>query len=126
MSVYNGDKFLFEAIDSILHQTFTDFEFLIINDGSTDKTEEIILSFNDTRIVYHKNMSNEGLINCLNFGLLIAKGDYIARMDADDIAYPQRFEKQFLFMESNPEVGLLGSWVETIEEQQNRLIKFDS
>ena len=101
MAVYNGEKYLLEAIESILNQTYTNFEFLIINDGSTDSTEEIILSYSDQRIRYIKNEQNLKLIASLNKGLDLAKGKYIARMDADDISLPDRLEKQVNFLERN-------------------------
>lgn len=101
MPVYNGEKYLKEAIDSILKQTYEDYEFLIINDGSTDNTETIIKSYQDRRIVYYKNEQNKGLIYTLNKGLKLAKGEYIARMDADDISLPERFNKQMDFMDTH-------------------------
>lgn len=113
MPVYNGEKYLREAIDSILNQTFTDFEFLIINDGSTDNTEEIILSYDDTRINYVKNEKNLQLIATLNKGLELANGKYIARMDSDDVSMLERLEKQFQYMEKNKNIGVLGTWVNT-------------
>lgn len=113
MPVYNGEKYLREAIDSILNQTFSDFEFIILNDGSTDKTEEIILSYTDPRIVYVKNEENLQIVKTLNKGIALAKGKYIARMDADDISMPERFEKQFEFMETHPDVGVCGTWLKT-------------
>ena len=91
MPVYNAESFLEEAINSILRQTFYDFEFIIINDGSTDKTEEIILSYKDSRILYQKNEKNSGIVYTLNKGFSIASGMYIARMDADDISHNDRF-----------------------------------
>jgi glycosyltransferase involved in cell wall biosynthesis len=94
MPVYNGATFLDDAIKSILGQTFRDFEFIIINDGSTDNTEEIIRSYNDPRIVYVKNATNLRLIKTLNLAVKLAKGKYIARMDADDISLPNRLEMQ--------------------------------
>lgn len=94
MPVYNGDKYLGEAIESILNQTFSNFEFIIINDGSTDKTEDIIQSYTDSRIVYIKNENNLQLIKSLNKGLAVAKGKYLARMDADDISLPERLKIQ--------------------------------
>ncbi len=112
MPVYNGEKYLREAIDSILSQTYSDFEFIIINDCSTDSTEEIILSYSDNRIVYIKNEKNMGVAATLNRGLDIAKGEYIARMDADDISLPKRFEKQIGFMEKHKNVAVCGTWVE--------------
>ena len=97
MAVYNGEKYLCEAIESMLNQTYTNFEFLIINDGSTDTTEEIILSYKDERIRYIKNEQNLKLIASLNKGLVLANGKYIARMDADDISMLERLEKQVDF-----------------------------
>ena len=113
MPVYNGERYLREAIDSILHQTFTDFEFIIINDGSTDTTEEIILSYADFRIVYVKNETNLQIVESLNKGIRMAKGEYIARMDADDISLPKRFEKQYLFMEEHKNINIVGTWAKT-------------
>lgn len=112
MPVYNEEKYLKETIDSILNQTYTDFEFIIVNDGSTDRTDEIILSYKDKRIVYLKNETNLQIVKTLNKGIKCAKGKYIARMDADDISLPERFEKQTAFMESNPEIGVCGTWVQ--------------
>lgn len=126
LPVYNGELFLSETITSILNQTFTEFEFIIINDGSTDKTEEIILSYSDSRIVYVKNEQNVQLIATLNKGLRLCNGKYIARIDADDIALPNRLEEQLCFMEKNPEIGVCGSWVETIGLEQNRIVQFHS
>lgn len=108
MPVYNGEKFLREAIDSILNQTFSDFEFIIINDCSTDETEQIIKSYDDKRIVYVKNDNNMGVAASLNRGFDLAKGEYIARMDADDISLPQRFKAQTEFMDNNPDIAVCG------------------
>ncbi len=109
MPVFNAALFLREAIDSILHQTYTNFEFIIINDGSTDDSQEIIDSFNDPRITRIRNATNLGLIQSLNLGLKIAKGVYICRMDADDISLPERLEKQIRYLESNPQIEILGT-----------------
>lgn len=117
MPVYNGEAYLREAIDSIVNQTYTDFEFLIINDGSTDGTESIILSYADARIRYEKNETNLKLIATLNKGIELAKGKYIVRMDADDISAPDRIEKQVAFMEANPQVGLCGTWFESFGDE---------
>lgn len=117
LPVYNAQTYLKEAIESILNQSFQDFELIIINDGSTDKSDEIICSFNDNRIVYVKNETNLKLIETLNKGIKLCKGKYIARMDADDISMPQRLERQYQFMESNPAVGLCGSWAKVINEK---------
>jgi glycosyltransferase involved in cell wall biosynthesis len=116
MPVYNGEKYLREAIDSILNQSFQNFEFLIINDGSTDKSEEIILSYTDPRIRYVKNEANLKLIASLNKGFDLALGKYVVRADADDTNHPERLRLQFEFMEQNPDVGLSGSGFETFGE----------
>lgn len=108
MPVYNGEKYLREAIESILNQTYQNFEFIIINDGSVDATESIILSFSDNRIRYIKNEINLGLIQTLNNGFASAIGKYVARMDADDISLPNRLKHQLEFMLLNPEVGVCG------------------
>lgn len=112
MSVYNGEQYLSIAIDSILNQTFTDFEFVIINDYSTDQSKAIIQSYADERIVYLENEKNIGLAASLNKGIAIAKGKYIARMDDDDVAFPERLQRQVAFLEENREIGLLGTYAE--------------
>lgn len=116
--VYNGAKYLREAIESILNQTYSNFELLIINDGSTDHSEEIILSYSDPRIRYLSNSINQGLINTLNLGLRSAKGKYIARMDQDDISLPNRIEKQVDFLENNSEIGLVGTAFQIIGDEK--------
>ena len=121
MPVYNGEKYLCEAIDSILKQTYTDFEFIILNDGSTDRTEEIILSYDDPRIVYVKNKENLQIVKTLNKGIALAKGKYIARMDADDISLPERFEKQIIYLEKNEHVDALFGFVQYMDEAGNAL-----
>ena len=111
MSTYNRADALPTAIESILEQTRGDFEFIIINDGSSDNTEEVILSYaaKDPRIVYLKNETNQGLIYSLNRGIDAARGKYIARMDDDDKSVPFRFERQVLAMDNHPEIALMGT-----------------
>jgi len=109
MPAYNAEGFIAEAIDSILCQTYKDFEFIIINDGSTDNTKDIIASYTDSRIKLISNSINKGLVYCLNYGINIAKGEFIARMDADDKSLKERFEKQVFFMENNPHISILGT-----------------
>jgi glycosyltransferase involved in cell wall biosynthesis len=111
MSVHNGSAFLAEAIESILNQDYKDFEFIIINDASTDASGEIIRSYNDSRIIAISNSTNLGLTKSLNLALKIAKGIYVARMDADDISKPDRFEKQVSFLNKHPDVGFCGTQV---------------
>ena len=114
MPVYNDEKFVAEAIESILNQTFDSFEFIIINDYSTDHTPEILASFHDPRIRIYENTSNLGLTKSLNIGLALSKGKYIARMDSDDISHPDRFAHQVDFLEDNPKIGVLGTDYEMI------------
>lgn len=117
MSVYNGEQYLCEAIDSILNQTFKDFEFIIINDSSTDKTGEILENYNDPRIKIINNDKNIGLTKSLNKGIVIAKGEYIARQDADDISMPERLQKEVEFLAKNKNVGLVGTDSSIINEK---------
>jgi len=119
MPVYNGEKYLHEAIESILNQTFTDFEFLIINDGSTDNSISIIESYNDSRIRLINNEKNLGLIDTLNNGIDLAKGEYIARMDCDDISLLKRLEKQIDFLKKNPSACLVATHIALIDENGN-------
>jgi glycosyltransferase involved in cell wall biosynthesis len=116
MSVYNGEQFLLKSIESILGQTFHEFEFLIINDCSTDNSLNIIRSFHDRRIRLVENSSNMGLTKSLNRGLQLAQTEYIARQDADDISYPKRLERQVQFLDENPDVVLLGTRARAIDE----------
>ncbi len=118
MPVYNGEKHLQEAMDSILEQTYSDFELIIINDGSEDKSQDIILSYSDQRIRYYTNNKNLGLTKTLNIGLDLAKGEYIARMDADDLCVVDRFSSQVSFFEANKDYGLLGTAYETFGAKQ--------
>jgi glycosyltransferase involved in cell wall biosynthesis len=117
MSAYNGQRYLKEAMESILCQTWSDFEFLIINDGSTDKSREIIMSFDDPRIRLVENPTNIGLTKSLNHGLELSRTELIARQDADDISYPERLEQQVQFFETHSEVVLLGTSAQAIDEQ---------
>lgn len=107
MSVYNGEKYLREAIDSILVQSFKDFEFLIIDDGSTDSSADIIRSYTDPRIRIVQNEKNIGLTHSLNKGLKLAKGEYVARMDADDISLPERLEREVAIAGAYPEITVV-------------------
>jgi glycosyltransferase involved in cell wall biosynthesis len=117
MTVYNGEKFLREAIDSVLNQTFQDFELIIIDDGSTDSTVQTIKSYNDPRIQLIENCQNRGQSYSRNLGIKESNGEYIAIMDADDIALPKRLEIQYEYLKSNTEISLCGSWIEVIGEE---------
>ena len=117
MPVYNGAAYLSEAIQSILAQTFTDFEFLIIDDGSSDNSYNVAASFSDARIRLIRNSKNLGLVASLNRGLELACGEYIARMDADDISLPERLSLQVAFMDMHPDVGICGSWLQAFSSK---------
>lgn len=118
MSVYNGGRWIRDSIDSVLSQSEEDFKFIIINDGSTDNTALILESYSDKRLVI-VNQENMGLTKSLNRGLSIAKGEFIARIDADDICIPNRFYEQKKFLLENPEVVLVGSNAILIDENDN-------
>lgn len=111
MPLYNGAHYIREAVESILRQTWKDFELLIIDDGSTDVGPDIVSAMPDERIVLLRNSRNIGVAATLNRGLDIARGHYIARMDADDISLPDRLESQVRFMDEHPDVGISGGWV---------------
>lgn len=120
MAVWNGEAFLRQAIKSILDQTFASFECLIINDASTDQTQRIIDSFSDERIRCYQNSENIGLTKSLNKGLAMARGKYVARLDADDVAHPQRLEEQYALMKDSRFV-LVGSAVNVIDKLGTRV-----
>lgn len=116
MPVYNCDKYLDEAIRSMLTQTFSDFEFIIINNDSSDGTDEIVRCYlDDRRVIYEVNETNRGLVYSLNRGLDLARADIIARMDGDDISASDRLEVQYEFLKSNNEIALVGSYIELID-----------
>jgi glycosyltransferase involved in cell wall biosynthesis len=120
MPAYNADKYIADAIASVLEQTFTDFELLIVNDGSTDNTVDVISSFDDPRIVAIYQ-DNKGVAIALNTGLKYARAPYVARFDADDICYPERLQLQYDFMTANPEYSVIGSAADYIDMEGNFL-----
>lgn len=109
MPVYNCGKYVSYAIKSILQQTFRDFEFIIINDGSTDNTESVVKSFDDERIIYRKT-ENRGTSAALNFGLKLCRNKWVARIDSDDVNSPERLQTQVRFLEENPGYDVISSW----------------
>lgn len=113
LPAYNAALYIGEAIESLLKQTFRDFELIIIDDGSQDETLEKIKSFKDERIKLHKNETNLGIIRSLNKGLKLAQGEYVARMDADDISLPKRLEIQYNFLEENKNIIGCGAYMKT-------------
>jgi len=124
MSVYNGERYLRDAVDSILGQTFADFEFIIVNDGSNDRTEEILTSYREERVKLIVQQ-NQGLAKALNNAIRIAEGEFIARMDADDVSRSNRIERQVEFMQAHPECVCLGTNVTIMDEQGENLYTTD-
>ena len=120
--VYNAEKFIKETIDSVLNQTFSDFEFIIVDDTSTDRSKEIILSYNDSRIKYF--LCKHDFVGTHRKGYHLAAGKYIAHLDHDDIMTPERLQMQFDFMESNPDIDACGGYM-TSFGKENRLMTTD-
>jgi len=123
MSVYNGEEYLESCLNSILNQTYSDFEFIIINDGSTDNTAKILDQYAklDSRVSVHHEKENLKLVRSINKGCRLAKGEYIARMDADDICNSERFAIQVRYLDNHPEISVVGSWVQNIDNLGNAL-----
>jgi glycosyltransferase involved in cell wall biosynthesis len=117
MPVYNRESYIQSAIDSILNQTFTDFEFIIINDGSQDNTVKLIETYDDSRIKLFHNDRNRGIVYSRNHGLQKVTGHYVGMFDSDDIALPEKFEKQVSFLDQNPEYAMVGAWVKWIDAE---------
>lgn len=122
MPVYNGETYLSETIDSVLKQTFVDFYFLIINDGSTDNTEKIIKSYDDKRIIYHKNEQNLGLVATLNKGLAMIETEFTARVDADDLWESTKLTKQISLLDARPDVGICGTSIVKFGTRESTMI----
>lgn len=116
LPVWNGEKYISDAIDSILNQTFSDFELVIVNDGSSDNTEKIILSYSDKRIKLFKRENNKGIVDALNYGINFCTSPLIARQDADDVSELNRLEIQVKFMDSNPLVSMCGTGMYVIDD----------
>lgn len=127
LPVYNAQNTIKESIDSIITQSYTNWEMILINDGSSDSTMDIVKSYKDERIKVYNNEGNKGLIYTLNRGVELATGKYIARMDSDDIALPLRFEKQIEYMESNPKCIICGTFARTFsnDNKKSRILKFE-
>ena len=123
MSVYNGAHYLQKSVDSILKQTFINFEFIIIDDGSTDDTWQVLSEYanRDSRLKPFQNTENLGLTKTLNRGLKLARGEYIARLDADDKSFPERLEKQVAYLQSHPSVALVSTGVQYVDPEGKEL-----
>lgn len=117
LPVYNGSLYLREAVDSILRQSFEDFELIIIDDGSSDNSAEIILSYADPRIRFYRQ-KNVGLAATLNRGIALSTGKYIARQDQDDVSLPERLARQVDFLEVHPDYGMVGTWASILEDRK--------
>lgn len=125
MPVYKtNEKYLREAIESILNQTFTDFEFLILDDCPEDSRENIVKSYKDKRIKYFQNEKNLGITPSRNKLIQLASGEYLAIFDHDDISLPQRLEKQVSYLDANPEVGVVASWIK--EFPKNKILPYST
>lgn len=122
---YNSAPYLKEALESVFRQSYGDFELIVINDGSTDNTADILKGFSDSRLRLISNTANLGIVESLNEGLKIAKGDYIARFDADDLMLPERLKEQGEFLDKHPEIIVVGSWAETIDHSGQPLGNYD-
>src|ERR1043166_6550036 len=120
MPVFNAGKYLRSAVESILSQSYKDFILLVINDGSSDDSDEVMRSFSDPRIEYHRNDTNIGLVKTLNKAIMLTRTEYFARMDADDIALPERLQVQLNFMDQNPAIGVCGSLYEIFGDESFR------
>ncbi len=120
MPVYNGERFIAESIHSVFNQTFTDFELLVIDDGSTDQSAAIVSSFKDKRIRLVRNEKNRGLVAVRNQAIELSRGEYLAWLDADDIALPDRLKQESSFLDAHHEVGLIGCAAAIIDEEGKR------
>lgn len=124
MPVYNGEKFIEETINSILNQTFNNFEFIIVNDGSKDGTLKIIKKFKDKRIRLIENKVNMGFVESVNVGIRNAKGKYIACSNADDLSHPKRIDVEYNYLESHPEIFLVGASAIFVDEKGKEIRRF--
>lgn len=125
MPIYNSEKYIAESLESILRQTYRNLEIILVDDGSTDRSVEIVESYNDNRIKLIKNEKNMGIPYTRNVGLQNASGKFMAIMDSDDIALPERVEKQVEFLEKNPEIDVLGSYYYKFSDKKTREIRLN-
>ncbi len=121
LPVFNGERYITEAVESVLRQTFTDYELIVVNDGSTDRTAELLARFSDPRMRVVSFPDNRGLVSALNTGIAESRAELIARMDADDICLPQRFQMQVKFLDEHPEVGICGTWTRGFGTENSRM-----
>lgn len=132
MTVYNGEKYLQDCIQSVLNQTYKNFEFIIVNDGSNDNTKVILDNINDSRVRIFHLETNHGQTFCLNFGIKHAKGDWVVRQDADDISLINRFEEQVKYIQENPHIVGVGTQIKsipadaTVNDQRLRAVEWSN
>lgn len=126
MPVYNGEKYIGQAIDSVLAQSFRDFELIVIDDGSTDRSAEIVGSYSDKRVCYVANPTNLGLAGARNRAIDVSNGDYLAWLDCDDVSLPDRLLKQVALLDERPNVGLCGTWVRTLGLESEKVWRYAS
>ena len=126
LPVQNGEAFLKAALDSVFVQTFSDFELIVVDDDSTDRTPEILAATDDSRLRVIRNATSRGIAGSLNRGFDLCRGRYIARMDADDISLPKRFARQVAFLEAHKEVGVCGTWVRMFSDGWSRNRRLES
>lgn len=125
MAVHNGEPYVREAVRSVLDQTFDDFEFVIVDDASTDATTQIVEGFDDHRIRLLRNELNLGQVPSLNRGLREARGEYVARIDADDACLPTRLARQVAVLDAEPRVCLVGTWMQAVDERGHPLARLE-
>lgn len=115
MPVYNGERYLRQAVDSILDQNYQNLELIVVDDGSSDGSKALLESYSDERLVLLANPRNLGVVQSRNLGIAVARGSYVALLDCDDVAMPDRLREQISFLEHHPEFGMVGSWVEVVD-----------
>ncbi|MBV8478954.1 MAG: glycosyltransferase family 2 protein [Actinobacteria bacterium] len=125
MAVHNGEPFVSETLRSVIDQTFSDFELVVVDDASTDRTVEIVEGFDDPRVRVLRNEHNVGQVPSLNRGLREAVGEYVARIDADDVCLPERLAQQVELLDAQPNVCLVGAWMQAIDERGRRLARLE-
>ncbi len=122
--VYNAENFVGQSIESILSQTYRDFELIIIDDGSTDNSVEVIKSYKDARIRFYQNKTNTGLAGVRNKGIQLSNGEYLAWLDADDISHPDRLARQVQILDSDEEIGICGTWTKNIGVNRGKVNRY--
>jgi GT2 family glycosyltransferase len=126
ISTYNDERFLAAAIDSVLAQTYSDFEIVVVNDASTDRSGAIAAGYRDPRVRVIENSENLGTGRSLNRGLAVIRSEYVAKLDADDVCFPQRLARQVAFLDAHPDVAAVGSQAVVIDAEERRVRRLES